>query len=142
MDSHKKTAIGELSGGQMQRVFLARALINSPRLLLLDEPNTFVDRSFEQSFYDVLQELNKEIAIILVSHDLGMVSSYVKSIACVNRSIYHHQSSEITPDFIKNYGCPFDLIAHGEMPHRVLKSHNHSPDETCHCRMVMERHQK
>ncbi len=129
----KKKVIGELSGGQMQRVFLARALINSPRLLLLDEPNTFVDKSFEQSFFDVLKELNKEIAIILVSHDLGMISSYVKTIACVNRSVYLHESNEVTQELLDNYKCPIDLITHGQLPHRVLKAHVHGSADVCHC---------
>lgn len=121
----KNRAIGELSGGQMQRVFLARALISSPKLLILDEPNTFVDKSFEKSFYEILKELNKEMAIILVSHDLGMISSYVKSIACVCHFLHYHDSSEITPDVMDSYSCPIELIAHGDMPHRVLKEHQH-----------------
>lgn len=117
-------AIGELSGGQMQRVFLARALIASPKLLVLDEPNTYVDKQFEESFYEILKELNNKMAIILVSHDLGMISSYVKSIACVDRHLHYHDSSEITQELLDKYPCPIDLITHGDLPHRVLKSHN------------------
>lgn len=117
-------AIGELSGGQMQRVFLARALISSPRLLVLDEPNTFVDKTFEKSFYEILKELNKEMAILLVSHDLGMISSYVKTIACVCRFLHYHESSKITQDVLDTYNCPIDLITHGNLPHRVLRSHD------------------
>lgn len=120
----EKRAIGELSGGQMQRVFLARALISSPRLLVLDEPNTFVDKTFEKSFYEILKELNKEMAIILVSHDLGMIASYVKTIACVCRFLHYHETSEITQEVLDTYNCPIDLITHGDLPHRVLKSHN------------------
>jgi zinc transport system ATP-binding protein len=117
-------AIGELSGGQMQRVFLARALISSPRLLVLDEPNTFVDKTFEKSFYEILKELNKEMAILLVSHDLGMISSYVKTIACVCRFLHYHETSKITQDVLDTYNCPIDLITHGNLPHRVLRSHD------------------
>lgn len=120
----EKRAIGELSGGQMQRVFLARALISSPRLLVLDEPNTFVDKTFEKSFYEILKELNKEMAIIMVSHDLGMISSYVKTIACVCRFLHYHETSEITQEVLDTYNCPIDLITHGDLPHRVLKSHH------------------
>jgi zinc transport system ATP-binding protein len=107
----------------MQRVFLARALIASPKLLVLDEPNTFVDKSFSKGFYEILKELNKEMAIILVSHDLGMISSYVKTIACICRYLHYHDSSEITREVLDSYSCPIELIAHGDMPHRVLKNH-------------------
>jgi len=139
IDHLKHKIIGELSGGQMQRVFLARALINSPKLLLLDEPNTFVDKGFEKSFFDILKELNKEIAIILVSHDIGMISSYVKTIACVNRSLYHHDSNKVSPAVLENYNCPIDLITHGELPHRVLKSHTHGDNAVCHCQLLARR---
>ncbi len=115
--------IGELSGGQQQKVLLGRALISDPELLLLDEPSTFMDKSSEKSFYELLVELNKKMPIILVSHDLGMISSHVKSIACVNQSIYYHESNEINQELIDNYNCPIDLITHGHLPHRVLKTH-------------------
>jgi len=122
-------SVGQLSGGQLQRVFLARALISSPKLLLLDEPHTFIDKSFESDFFDVLKELNKDITIILVSHDLGMISSYVKTIACVNRTVYHHKSNEINQKLLDNYNCPIDLIGHGHLPHRVLKYHQNQETE-------------
>lgn len=124
-------AIGELSGGQMQRVFLSRALISSPRLLVLDEPNTYVDKSFEKSFYEILVELNKEMAIIMVSHDIGMISSYVKSIACVCRRLHYHDTPQITQELLDSYNCPIDLISHGHLPHRVLKQH----DDCASCRV-------
>ncbi len=117
-------AIGDLSGGQMQRVFLARALVSSPKLLVLDEPNTYVDKNFETSFYEILKELNKEIAILLVSHDVGMISSYVKTIACICGDLHYHDSNELTQELLDSYDCPIDLITHGPLPHRVLKTHN------------------
>lgn len=119
----KQKSINELSGGEKQRVFLSRALISEPEILLLDEPSTFVDTNFNRSFYEILKELNKEMTILLVSHDLGMISSYVKSIACVNRRIYYHDSNEITQELLNEYRCPIDLITHGHVPHRVLKNH-------------------
>lgn len=121
--SLKKRPLGELSGGQAQRVFLCRALINNPELLILDEPNTFVDKDFSKNLFEILKELNKEISIILVSHDLGIVSSYVKNIACVNGNLHYHDSHLISEDIIKDYRCPVDIITHGEVPHRVLGKH-------------------
>jgi zinc transport system ATP-binding protein len=121
----KRQAIGTLSGGQMQRVFLARALVASPVLLVLDEPDTFVDQCFIGDFYNTLAELNQRVAIILVSHDLGMISSYVKTIACLNFNgqLYYHESNQITQKLLDSYNCPIDLITHGDLPHRVLGQH-------------------
>lgn len=121
-DLRNRTA-GELSGGQLQRVFLARAIISSPRLLILDEPDTYVDNRFEYELYSLLKEINKTTAILLVSHDIGMISSYIKSIACVNNSLHYHPSNEISNEQLKVFNCPIDIITHGTVPHRVL--HNH-----------------
>jgi zinc transport system ATP-binding protein len=117
------TAIGELSGGQMQRVFLSRAMVSSPQLLILDEPDTFVDNRFEHELYTTLKELNEEIAILLVSHDVGTISTYVKTIACVNKTLHYHPSNEISAEQLKVYNCPIDIITHGTVPHRVLPKH-------------------
>jgi zinc transport system ATP-binding protein len=115
--------INELSGGQMQRVFLGRAIIGDPSLLLLDEPGNFVDSNFENDFYEKLRELNKRMAILMVSHDVGTISSHIKSFACVNRSLHYHPSHEITNEDLLAYGCPIQLVTHGEVPHTVLKYH-------------------
>jgi zinc transport system ATP-binding protein len=117
-------AIGELSGGQMQRVFLCRALLSDPKLLILDEPDTFVDNRFEGELYEKLRHLNEKIAIILVSHDLGTISSHVKTIACVNNNLHYHASNSITQEQLAGYNCPIQLISHGEIPHTVLKHHH------------------
>jgi zinc transport system ATP-binding protein len=119
-----KKAIGELSGGQMQRVFLCRALLGNPKILILDEPDTFVDNRFEGELYEKLRVLNQEIAIILVSHDVGTISSYVKTIACVNGNLHYHQSNRISQEQLDNYNCPIQVISHGEIPHTVLKHHH------------------
>lgn len=115
--------IGELSGGQMQRVFLCRAIISQPKLLILDEPNTFVDNQFEYDLYETLRKLNDEIAIMIVSHDVGTISYYVKTIACVNKFLHYHPSNIITEQQLAAYGCPLQLITHGDIPHTVLKKH-------------------
>jgi len=117
--------INELSGGEIQRVLIARALVNSPKLLLLDEPTASVDSFHGQNFYELLNELNKSITIVLVSHDIGAVSSYVKKIACLNKTLVFHDSKSISKEMLeKTYKCPIDLIAHG-VPHRVLDHHEH-----------------
>lgn len=120
--------IGDLSGGQLQRVFLARAIISSPSLLILDEPGTFVDNRFENELYDLLLELNEQMAILLVSHDLGIISGYVKTIACVNSGLHYHDSNVITAEQLEIYNCPVDIITHGKVPHRVLLEHKHKWD--------------
>jgi len=119
------TQIGRLSGGQLQRTFLSRAIISSPDLLILDEPGTYVDNRFEQELYDMLAEMNERMAILLVSHDVGTISSYIKTIACVNGTLFYHDSNVITSEQLKIYNCPIDIIAHGKIPHRVLHDHNH-----------------
>lgn len=116
-------SLNELSGGQMQRVFLARAIIGRPSLLLLDEPATFVDTTFESDFYEKLKDLNKRMAILMVSHDVGTISAHIKSFACVNRNLRYHPSNEITNDDLLAYDCPIQLITHGVVPHTVLKYH-------------------
>ncbi|MDY0098484.1 MAG: ABC transporter ATP-binding protein [Bacteroidales bacterium] len=113
----------ELSGGQLQRVFLGRAVIGDPGLLLLDEPGTFVDANFENDFYQKLKDLNRKMAILMVSHDIGTISAHIKSFACVNRTLHYHPSSEITNEDLLSYGCPIQLVTHGVVPHTVLKIH-------------------
>ena len=121
----RNKAIGELSGGQMQRVFLCRALLSDPKLLILDEPDTFVDNRFEGELYEKLEKLNEELAILLVSHDVGTITSCVKSIACVNKYLHYHPSNVISQEQLANYNCPIQIISHGEIPHTVLKHHHH-----------------
>lgn len=116
--------IGELSGGQLQRVLLGRAIVSRPQVLILDEPNAYVDKRFELRFNELLDEVNKQSAIILVSHDLGTILSQVKNIACVNETLHYHAGTDITEEWLGDtFACPIDLIGHGELPHRILKKH-------------------
>ncbi len=121
----KRKPIGSLSGGELQRVFLCRSIISSPKLLILDEPNNYVDNRFESELYELLAELNKSMAIIIVTHDIGTISTYIKTIACVNNELHYHPSNQITEAQLRDYNCPIQLITHGDVPHTVLKHHNH-----------------
>ena len=122
--------IGELSIGQKQRVFIARALVTDPDILFLDEPTASIDTKGQNEFYAILKELNQKITIIVVSHDLMVISRYVKSVACVNQSLHYHGHAELTGEMIEMMydckiedTCPVELIAHG-LPHRVLHKHD------------------
>lgn len=95
--------IGEISGGQMQRVLLCRAIIAEPKLLILDEPTNFVDKRFESELYDILRELNEQMTIVMVSHDVHNISSAVKSIVCVNRTIHRHNTNTLSSKELNDY---------------------------------------
>lgn len=115
--------ISELSGGEFQKMLIARALATNPKLLLLDEPTASVDAASRDQIYSLLAELNKNMTIILVTHDLLAVSSQVNRLACLNGQLVYHGEPELTEKAVNNlYGCPVDLIAHG-VPHRVLRDH-------------------
>jgi len=119
----KERQIGELSGGQRQRVYIARALIRKPKLLILDEPTASIDEKSEKDFWELLKEINKTAAIIIVSHDIGVVFKNVNKIACLNKKLYCHDANEITQDILdKTYKCDIELLGHG-LPHRVLRKH-------------------
>lgn len=95
--------ISEISGGQMQRVLLCRAVIAEPKLLILDEPSNFIDKRFESELYNILQDLNKQMAIIMVSHDVNNISPVVKSIVCVNRTLHRHNTNTLSHNELREY---------------------------------------
>jgi zinc transport system ATP-binding protein len=120
----KNRQISELSGGQLQKVLIARALAVNPKIILLDEPTASLDAHSKNNIYALLKELNKTITIVLVSHDMGSISSYVKNLACLNKYLYYHGKPELSEKILdKTYGCPVEILAHGKVPHRVLKEH-------------------
>jgi zinc transport system ATP-binding protein len=103
LDDIRNKPIGELSGGQLQQVLLGRAIISEPQLLILDEPNSYVDKRFENYFYECLQDINKRTAIVLVSHDIDIVISHAKNIACVNGSLHYYSATDINNDWLKKH---------------------------------------
>lgn len=124
LEELKERPIGKLSGGQIQRVLLSRSMVSQPRVLILDEPNSYVDKRFESKFYKLLEEINKETAIILVSHDIGTVLSMVKNIVCVNETLHYHPGADVSIEWMQDkYDCPIEMLGHGNFPHRILKNH-------------------
>jgi zinc transport system ATP-binding protein len=100
--------IGELSEGQQQRVFIAKALITNPKILILDEPVTGIDQQNIDLFYSILRELNskQKITIIWSSHDLDAVNQLANHVACLNRTLFFHGESEkffSNDELIKQY---------------------------------------
>lgn len=113
IDEYQERFLSELSGGQRQRALIARALIDDPRLLILDEPTASVDISVEQDIYDILKELNKNMTILLVTHDVSFVSKYVNKVFCINKYLHSHKLTELTEkDAQEVYNQSMKMIKH------------------------------
>jgi zinc transport system ATP-binding protein len=111
----RRRPFGALSGGQRQRVLIARALAVEPELLLLDEPTASLDAHAEHELYALLRRLNERMTLALVSHDLGFVSEFVKSVICVRRTVVVHPTSDITGELIKEiYGGDVRMVRHDQ----------------------------
>jgi len=124
MRALREREIGKLSGGQRQRVLIARALATEPKLLLLDEPVSSIDTQWQQSFYELLQKLNRDIAIILVTHDISVISTYIDKMACLNKKLYYHGSKKDgLHKLAELYECPVQLISHE--PSRKTSTEQH-----------------
>lgn len=119
----KKCLVGCLSGGEMQKVFIARALVNEPKLFLLDEPTGGVDLKGQENLYELLDRLNKQwhITIVLVSHDIGVVTTRVKKLACLND----------TQIFV--FDNPFDFLS---SPDNLTKVYGQKMQTLFHCHQV------
>jgi zinc transport system ATP-binding protein len=105
--------IGTLSGGQLQRVLLARALVGEPQILILDEPTANIDQRAEGDIFDLLAMLNARLTILVVSHDIAFISSYVDRVACLNRTLVCHRTDAIDADLIHQlYGEAVRSVAH------------------------------
>jgi zinc transport system ATP-binding protein len=126
MGAYCHRRIGQLSGGQRQRVFIARALVCEPEILLLDEPTAYIDTKGQTELYRLLNDLNRRLTIVVVSHDLLLLSSHIKSVACVNRRLHYHPQTDMTGEQIDTFCpctaeevCPAELVAHG-LPQGLL----------------------
>jgi zinc transport system ATP-binding protein len=105
--------IGSLSGGQLQRVLLARALVGEPRILILDEPTANIDQRLEGEIFDLLKAINARMTILVVSHDVAFISRYVSRVACVNRTLICHRTEAVDGAVIRElYGEDVRMIAH------------------------------
>ena len=117
----KKRSIGSLSGGQLQRVLIARALACNPKIMILDEPTANIDMKAEKDIFNLLKKLNEKITIIVVTHDIGFISQYITKVACINRTLVCHPTSELTGETIENlYGTHVHMVHHhheGEVNH-------------------------
>ncbi len=105
--------ISTLSGGQLQRVLVARALACEPRILILDEPTANIDMRLETDIFDLLKRLNQKMAVIVVSHDIGFISRYVDRVACLNHTLMCHHTADIDGQMIKQlYDSDVRMVEH------------------------------
>lgn len=120
----KDKAINSLSGGELQKVLLGRAIISNPDLLVLDEPFSNVDTNATKEYYELLRDLSKKMSVIIISHDIGVISTYTDDVICMNKTAHYHKGNKVSNElFQKTYGCPIELIGHG-IPHRVFPQHH------------------
>ena len=117
--------VSEISGGQLQRALIARALVADPEILFLDEPTASIDAESRETLRDLLVDLNRSIPVVVVTHDVTSLASMVRRIACINRKLFYHGDPELSLEVMEEvYGCPVELVTHG-VPHRVLHHHHH-----------------
>lgn len=112
MEEFYKNKISNLSGGQRQRVLIARALFSNPQILLLDEPTSNIDINGCEQIYLTLQELNKEIPIIVVSHDISVILKYASKAFYVNKKMTQHDLTTMKDEFksIDSHVCEIELL--------------------------------
>ena len=105
--------IQTLSGGQVQRMLIARALACRPEILILDEPTANIDIQAEENIFALLKQYNARMTIIVVSHDIAFISAYVDRVGCLNRTLVCHETQAISGKTIEElYGVPVRMIHH------------------------------
>jgi zinc transport system ATP-binding protein len=105
--------IATLSGGQLQRVLIARALACDPEILILDEPTANIDLPTEENIFGLLKQYNEHMTIVVVSHDIAFISAYVDRVACLNRTLVCHRTEDISGKTIEDlYGTAVKMIDH------------------------------
>lgn len=113
LEGYEKRHFSELSGGQRQRVLIARAVVSNPKVLILDEPTSNIDTATENRLYELLFKLNKEMTIILISHDLTFVSENVQKVICVNKEVKIHPTGNIDINSMDSiFGRPVKVVKH------------------------------
>jgi len=114
-------AIATLSGGELQRVLLARALACEPKWLALDEPTANIDQHTEHEIFELLRELKMQMSIVLISHDIGMIKRYTDRVGCLNRSLFCIPSRELDGEIINRLYSRHDarLISQPSLVDRV-----------------------
>jgi len=116
IDDLGNRSVSGLSGGQMQRMLIARALACEPRLLILDEPTANIDVRAEESIFSWLKQYNAHMTIIVVSHDVAFISGYVNRVGCLNRTLVCHETSDISGKTIEElYGSEVRMIRHSHV---------------------------
>ncbi len=113
MEAFANVKIGNLSGGERQRVFIARALCTNPKVMLLDEPTANIDVKGQKEIYELLKELNKRIAIVVVSHDISVLLNYAKNVAHVNKNLVYHHLKNIEEKIVidEEHMCEVELLS-------------------------------
>ncbi len=115
--------VSEISGGQLQRVLIARAIVADPEILFLDEPTASIDAESRETLTGLLEELNRRIPVVVITHDVTGLAPLVRRIACVNRRLVCHEGAELDAHTLEEaYGGPVELVTHG-VQHRILHRH-------------------
>lgn len=102
LDDHRNHPIGEISGGQLQRTLLGRAIISDPSLLVLDEPLSYIDKNFEPRLYDIIAAIAKKATVLLVSHEMSTISEMANRHLIVDGTVHicphaHHFAAPVRP---------------------------------------------